>query len=122
MLMKEVVTKTGINAYTIRYYEKAGLFRISREENGIRNFSDEEVWQLQQLSYFRQAGVPIKDLKTMFNGEMAEADIIDILYNAKKKITAELEEIQATQKYLDHKIAWHVNKGPEVTAELCGRG
>ena len=48
MLIREVSEKTGITSDTLRYYEKIGLIKnISRDKNGIRNYSDEDIQWLE---------------------------------------------------------------------------
>ncbi len=44
MTIQEVAVQTGISAYTIRFYEKAGVLpRVKRLTNGMRQFSEADV-------------------------------------------------------------------------------
>lgn len=43
MKIKEVQEKLDISSYTLRYYEKMGLVKPYRDENGYRNYSDNDI-------------------------------------------------------------------------------
>ncbi|MFT8752777.1 MAG: MerR family transcriptional regulator [Oenococcus oeni] len=120
MLIKGASKIIGISAYNIRYYEKIGLINIPRSRNGKRNFDEESIWKLTQILYFRNAGVALKDIRTMFEERMSEEIIMQVLYKAQKNIAKQLENIEKTQNYLDYKINWHLHHNIEVTTKLCG--
>ncbi len=56
MKSKEVQTKTGLTRKAIEYYEAQGLLNPSRDENGYRNYSDQDVSRLSQISGYRKLG------------------------------------------------------------------
>ena len=43
MQIKEVQEKLKISSYTLRYYEKMGLIQPYRDENGYRNYNEEDI-------------------------------------------------------------------------------
>ncbi len=63
MTIQEVAARTGISAYTIRFYEKAGVLpRIERMPNGIRQFSEADVAFLCFLLQLKQTGMSLEDI------------------------------------------------------------
>ena len=63
MTIHEVAEKTGISAYTIRFYEKSGvLHHIQRAENGVRHFSDADVNFLVFLMELKKTGMSLEEI------------------------------------------------------------
>jgi len=55
--ISEVAKQIGLNAKTIRYYERIGLVDMPpRLDNGYREYADEHVQQLWFLRHARQFG------------------------------------------------------------------
>jgi MerR family copper efflux transcriptional regulator len=66
MKIQELAEKTGLTAYTIRFYEKEGLFdsrHVRREENNYRNYSDEAIERLKLIKKFQGIGCSLVELK-----------------------------------------------------------
>jgi MerR family copper efflux transcriptional regulator len=52
MKIKELAEKTGLTAYTIRYYEKEGLLdsqHFQRDENNYRNYNEKAIERLKSF-------------------------------------------------------------------------
>ena len=63
MTIQEVAAQTGISAYTIRFYEKAGVLpSIKRLPNGMRQFSEADVVFLHFLLQLKQTGMSLEDI------------------------------------------------------------
>ncbi len=63
MTIQEVAEQTGISAYTIRFYEKAGVLpRIKRLPNGIQQFTEADVAFLRFLMQLKQTGMSLEDI------------------------------------------------------------
>ncbi len=63
MTIQEVAAQTGMSAYTIRFYEKAGVLpRIKRLPNGMRQFSEADVVFLHFLLRLKQTGMSLEDI------------------------------------------------------------
>lgn len=69
MKVKEIEELLQITRANIRFYEKEGLLRPERNKNGYRTYSQEDVEQLKKIILFRKSGVPIQDIKKIFDGE-----------------------------------------------------
>lgn len=77
MKINEVERITGLTAKAIRLYESKGLVNISRDENGYRNYSEEDVKLFQQLKMLRSVGISISDIKLYINGVVRFDEMIE---------------------------------------------
>jgi len=63
MTIQEVAEKTGISAYTIRFYEKSGILpRIQRTQGGIRQFTEADVTFLLFLVELKRTGMSLEEI------------------------------------------------------------
>ena len=64
MQVKQVAENLGLSEHTIRYYDKAGLFPfVSRDKNGYRDFSREDLYWIEFIKCMRQTHMPVSKLK-----------------------------------------------------------
>lgn len=50
--IKSVSERTGLSAYTIRYYEKMGIIpEVNRDENGVRAFTEDDIAWLELVKW-----------------------------------------------------------------------
>ena len=64
MQIKEVEQITGMPRANIRYYEKQGLLDMTqRNEYNYREYTKEDVEQLQRIRLLRMLEVPMEDIK-----------------------------------------------------------
>lgn len=62
--IKEVEIKTGMPRANIRYYEKAGLLnRTARNMYNYREYTKEDVEQLQRIKILRLLEVPMEEIR-----------------------------------------------------------
>ena len=54
MQIKEVQEKLKISSYTLRYYEKMGLIQPYRDENGYRNYSEEDIHKIERIMFLSE--------------------------------------------------------------------
>ena len=110
MQIAEVAKRYGITVDTIRYYERIGLVpHVTRLPNGIRDFAEYDCGWVEFIRCMRESGVQIEALVeyvALFQeGEHTAAARLEILEEQRAKLVAKLEEMQATAKRLDAKIA-----------------
>ena len=77
MKINDVEKITGLTQKAIRLYESKGLINISRDENGYRNYSNNDVEILQKIKHLRSAGISLSDIKLYIFGVMTLDEIID---------------------------------------------
>ena len=109
MNIKKVSDLTGVSADTIRYYERIGLIPpVTRNQSGIRDFTEREIGLLEFVRCFRKAGVSVEaliDYVTLLEeGEGTEEARLAILKEQAEKLDARLAELQAARERLAYKI------------------
>lgn len=92
MKIKQVEELVGVTSKNIRFYEQQGLICPNRAENGYREYGLKEVHILKQIKLLRKLGIPIKEIKSVFDGEETLAECMD----------KAIDSIQMQQKNLGH--------------------
>lgn len=83
MNIKQVEKLTGISSQNIRFYEKSGLIHPKRnEENGYREYNEEDIRLLKLVKMFRMLDMPIEQIKLM----LCETDELDNLLGKQEKV------------------------------------
>lgn len=110
MTITEVSRKFDVSQDTIRYYERIGLLpHVSRNKNGVRNFTEEDCRWVEFIRCMRSAGLPIEvliDYVALFQqGDKTTEARKDLLIEQRKQLGIRMEEMQKTLERLDYKIA-----------------
>lgn len=83
MTIKEVSEKYSIPEDKLRYYEKMGVIRPVTRKNGIRQYGEQEINNIEFVLCMRSAGLPIKILaeyiKLFDEGEATRDKRLEIL-------------------------------------------
>lgn len=62
--IKEIADLAGVTTRTLRYYDEIGLLHpASTGDNGYRYYDQGSLLQLQQIMFFRELDVPLKDIQ-----------------------------------------------------------
>ena len=97
MKIKEVEARVGMTRANIRYYEKEGLLNTTvRNENNYREYTEEDIEQLQKIKILRLLGISPSDIKLLNANAISMEEIM-------KKRVEELER-EAKQIQDIHKI------------------
>jgi MerR family copper efflux transcriptional regulator len=90
MTIGQLARIAGMNASTIRYYEKLGLIQAERNESNYRVYNDQDVLRLQLIIHSTKLGFTLNQIKqfvdTLFRDDITLSDLDDI-------ITAKIGEI-----------------------------
>lgn len=109
MNIKEASEKTGVSADTIRYYERIGLIpAVSRNENGVRKFDDEDLRWIDFSRQMRRAGMSIEaliDYLSLFReGEKTLEPRMELLKEQRAELKDRIDMMQEALERLDFKI------------------
>ncbi len=64
--VKEISNITGISVRTLHYYDEIGLLKPSdKSDAGYRLYDDKALEQLQQILFFREFDIPLKEIKAV---------------------------------------------------------
>lgn len=67
MQIKQFAAKFNIQPDTIRYYEKEGVLKPKRQDNGYRTYDEVCVQQLQFILVLKQLGFTIKEIRQLLS-------------------------------------------------------
>lgn len=66
--VKEVSNLTGISVRTLHYYDEIGLLKPTEcSEAGYRLYDDKVLERLQQILFFREFDIPLKEIKSILD-------------------------------------------------------
>lgn len=106
--ISEFSKKTGINQYTLRYYEKEGLITPQRDEHNYRVFGDEELDWAIFINKLKDTGISLKEIRRYTElrniGDTTITERKELLLAHRIKVLKEYEKIEGHLKLLDHKI------------------
>jgi MerR family transcriptional regulator, copper efflux regulator len=98
MLINELSKISGISAFTIRYYEKIGLIKGSRN-NGIKtnnylHYNNECLEKLELIRDAKSIGFTLVEIK----------NLIDAWYSKKFTVAKKIEVLEEKLQQIDEKI------------------
>lgn len=100
MTVKEISKLTGISARTLHYYDEIGLFcPTAKSEAGYRLYDDKALEKLQQILFFREFDIPLKEIRTVM--ESPAFDRNQILQMQRKMLTAKKERMECLIASID---------------------
>ncbi|MDE5931154.1 MAG: MerR family transcriptional regulator [Lachnospiraceae bacterium] len=93
MTVKEISELTGISARTLHYYDEIGLFvPTMKSEAGYRLYDDKALETLQQILFFREFDISLKEIKAVM--ENPALDRNQILQMQRKMLMAKKERME----------------------------
>lgn len=100
MTVKEISKITGISARTIHYYDEIGLFTpTGKTEAGYRLYDDKALENLQQILFFREFDISLKEIRAIM--ENPNLDRKQILQIQKEMLLAKKERIEKLVASID---------------------
>lgn len=89
MQINEVTQRVDLSKRAIKYYEEQGLLTVAKDSNGYRNYSEEDIAVLKEISVYRKLGIGIHDIRTLLKTRDRQ-----MLENIYKEKAAGLEQQQ----------------------------
>jgi DNA-binding transcriptional MerR regulator len=106
----EAAERTGISAYTLRYYERAGLVitDVGRTHGGRRRYHQIDLDWILVCTRLRATGMPIKTIRRYAElvaaGHGNEEERLALMEAHRADVTAKIAELQQNLELIDHKI------------------
>lgn len=98
--VKEIAKLTGISARTLHYYDEIGLLKpTQKSEAGYRLYDEKALETLQQILFFREFDIPLKDIKTVVQNPSFDRN--QILQMQRKMLVAKKERIECLIASID---------------------
>ncbi len=93
MTVKEISKLTGISVRALHYYDEIGLLKpTDKSEVGYRLYDDKALETLQQILFFREFDIPLKEIKAVV--ENPNLDKNQILQMQRKMLVSKKERIE----------------------------
>lgn len=102
--IKEIADLAGVTTRTIRYYDEIGLLSPAETGgNGYRYYDQDSVLRLQQVLFFRELDVPLKDIQHIMN--LPEFSLLEALENHRSTLTGRAKRLETLIETVDQTIA-----------------
>lgn len=106
MLIGELATRTSVSARALRHYDKLGLLRSDRGENGYRNYVEESVEWVKSIQFLLSSGLNLATiaqiLPTLMGNKCAldDDDVRAAIERESTKIEASMAKMAHSQDVL----------------------
>lgn len=98
--VKEISDLTGISVRTLHYYDEIGLLKpTEKSEAGYRLYDDKALETLQQILFFREFDIPLKEIKAVMKNPALEKN--QILQMQRKMLVAKKERMERLISSID---------------------
>ena len=101
--VKELADLAGVTRRTLHYYDQVGLLKPAEvAANGYRHYDQGDLLQLQQILFYREMGLSLKDIRKLLNGP--DYDVIEALEAHRQGLAGRAERLQALIHTVDRTI------------------
>lgn len=105
MRIKELAQATGVDAETIRYYEKEGLLPApARQANGYRDYQHSHLERLAFIRHCRALEMPLGDVRRLLHAldapGAAHPDVDLLVQEQIERVRARLKSMRALERQL----------------------
>lgn len=99
--VKEISDLTGVSVRTLHYYDEIGLLKpTDKSEAGYRLYDDKALETLQQILFFREFDIPLKEIKAIIENPVLERN--QILQMQRKMLVAKKERMERLINSIDN--------------------
>lgn len=107
LTIKEVSEKYQIPEATLRYYEKEGILLPVKRKNGRRDYTEENLKNIEFVQCMRNAGMSIERLKryiSLSKEKNTEQERKEILEEQRSEIQTKMKLLEESLERLNYKI------------------
>ncbi len=94
MNTKMVCSKLGVTSKMLRLYEEHGLVCPDRKENNYREYSPEDLLQIETITVLRHLGFSISEIKEILVFDKTEDKRLNMFYLQYKAVEEQIVEMQ----------------------------
>ena len=110
LLIGDVARLSGLSIDTLRYYDRAGLLgAVHRDSGGRRVFDRDSLGLLDVVLRLRRTGMPVEEVRHFVDlvrsGDSKRAGRLDLLRAHRRRVLAQLDQLQDDLAVIDWKIA-----------------
>jgi len=100
MFIKDVCRECKLTKKAVEYYEQQGLISPRIDDNGYRNYSDEDISVLKEIGVLRKLGISIAEIRDILSSTNKSAALSKLSY----KMDLEVEKTIAKKKCLERLV------------------
>lgn len=101
MLLNEIVQEVGMTKRAVKYYEEKGLLSIKKDDNGYRNYTQEDVESLKKICVYRKLGISVEDIKKLLEGN--DKTLLAKIYEKKlQEKECQESELEALKDFIEN--------------------
>lgn len=101
--MKEVAELSGVSKRLLHYYDEIDLLKPDNvNESGYRFYSQENIDHLQHILFYRELGMPLKEIKQMI--ESPDFDELEALYSHQRALEKKKRQLDWMLKTVQQTI------------------
>ncbi len=110
LTIAQAAERLGLTPDTLRYYEKDGLLLrpVGRATSGHRRYDATDLRWIELVTRLRSTGMTIRDVRRYADlvraGDGNEAERLALLHEHRRKVLAQLAEVQQHLGAIDYKI------------------
>ena len=112
MNVKDAAKSAGTSVRTLRYYEEIGLISPVREENGYREYTQEDINRIKLIRAYREMQFSLEEIGLLLNASRMERDSL---------LQRKIEAMEHKRQQIDNRIALAQSirmMGPERLPEI----
>lgn len=113
MLINAVCKECSVTKKAVEYYIEQGLVSPTVQENGYRDFSEEDIRRLRKISILRNLGLSVTDIQDVLLDETAASMLNEIYHRRNLQMTV----LQEKQKLIQELASTH--DWEQVQNRLC---
>ena len=108
--IQEISQKTGLSAYTLRFYEKAGIIQeVARKDNGHRFYSEHDAGWIDFITCLKSTGMSIDEIRQfadlVWEGDHTIDQRMEILTRHREAVLQRMTELQQMLDRVNGKIS-----------------
>lgn len=111
MTIGELSQATKISEYTLRYYEKKGCIRVSRDAAGRRCYEQSDIEWVKFIQRLKDTGMLLRDIEKYsqlrFEGERTMPERLSMLEKHRLYVLEQQKKWQTYLNNLDDKITFY---------------
>lgn len=128
MRVGEIAKQTGASVRSVRYYERAGLIRAHRQENGYREFDPSAVGRVRAIRHLLETGFTLEDIAALAGcldsaapDPRCSAQAVAIYRDKLARIDAQMRTLAALRERIEAQIEVLQPDGPISTVAPSSR-
>ena len=100
MRIREAAQAVGCTCRAIKFYEEKGLLpSVARQENGYRDYTQEDLRRLHEIQAYRKLGISVEDVRRLLDGG-DDALLHAILEKKRAELREQQQELAALEDLL----------------------